>query len=63
MSIEMENPQSLIEMADALTNLVQQMHLAHNIGDEQTFMQAHSRASELGFRLVQGLQEIQEIEE
>lgn len=57
MSIEMENPQTLIEKADALSNFVEQMFLAHQVRDDAQFKRAHTQASRLGFQLVQALQE------
>lgn len=52
MSIEMENPETTLEMVDALTNLVEQMFLAHQIKDERMFKIAYERAAELGFTLL-----------
>jgi len=47
MSIEMENPITPLEKADALGNLVQQMYLAHSMGDDHHFRKVHSKASSL----------------
>jgi len=47
MSIEMENPQTLLEKVDAAANLVQQMYLAHMIKDEAKFKDAHQQATKL----------------
>jgi glycosylphosphatidylinositol transamidase (GPIT) subunit GPI8 len=47
MSIEMENPITILEKIDAASNLVQQMYLAHTIRDEVKFRDAHRQASEL----------------
>ena len=44
MSIEMENPQGALALVDAASNLIEQMHLAHRIGDEETFKDAHAKA-------------------
>lgn len=57
MGIEMKNPQTPLEKADALTNLVAQMHLAHMVRDEAHFKRAHAEASRIGFELVQVLAE------
>lgn len=46
---------SMIEKADALTNLIEQMLMAHRIGDEKTFMKAHDKAAKIGFELVNQL--------
>ena len=55
MSIEMDNPVTALEKADALTNLVEQMYLAHMIYDEKHFKEAYNKAGEIGFDLVQML--------
>lgn len=47
MSIEMENPQTLLEKIDAAANLVQQMYLAHMIRDDVKFKEAHQQATRL----------------
>lgn len=47
MSIEMENPKTLLEKVDAAANWVQQMYLAHMIRDETKFKEAHSKATNL----------------
>lgn len=47
MSIEMENPTTLLEKVDAAFNLVEQLYLAHKIKDEKTFEEAHKKAGEL----------------
>ena len=57
MSIEMENPVTPLEKADALANLVQQMWLAHQVKDDQMFKTVHEKASKIGFDLVEALQE------
>lgn len=51
MSINMDNPQSLSEKLDALTNLIEQMYLAHRVHDELHFLMAHKQAAKLGFDL------------
>jgi hypothetical protein len=58
MSIEMDNPETPLEMADALTNLVEQMYMAHKVGDERRFESAHKRAGEIGFDLVNKLNDL-----
>lgn len=57
MSIEMENPETLLQKVDALTNLVEQMLLAHRMRDEQRFNDAHDKAAQLGFEVMEALQE------
>jgi len=57
MSIEMENPETLLEKVDALTNLVEQMLLAHRMRDEQKFNEAHDKAAQIGFEVLEALQE------
>ena len=47
MSIEMDNPKSLLEKIDAAANLVQQMYLAHIIRDETKFKDVHAQATTL----------------
>jgi len=47
MSIEMDNPKTLLEKVDAAANLVQQMYLAHMIKDEKKFKEAHQQATTL----------------
>lgn len=47
MSIEMENPKTLLEKVDAAANYVQQMYLSHMISDEAKFKEAHKKATEL----------------
>jgi hypothetical protein len=57
MSIEMDNPKTPLEQADAAANLVEQMMLAHSIRDEAHFKKAHKKASDLLFELIQQLEE------
>lgn len=45
MSIEMENPKTLLEKIDASANLVAQMMLAHKMRDEKHFMEVYNKAS------------------
>jgi len=52
MSIEMDNPTTPLEIADAIGNLIAQMWLAHKMRDEATFTKAHTRAAELSAALV-----------
>lgn len=56
MSIEMDNPQSPLELADAIGNLIEQIRLASMIGDKAHLSTAVDRASELCFQLVEALQ-------
>ncbi len=57
MSIELENPKTAYEKADALTNLIEQMVIAHKIKDETRFNFAQRKARNIGFELVQMLEE------
>jgi hypothetical protein len=57
MSIEIENPETLLEKVDALTNLIEQMLLAHRMRDEQRFNEAHDKAAQIGFEVSEALQE------
>lgn len=59
MSIEINNPKTLLEKVDAAANLVQQMYLAHMIKDESKFKEAHSKATELLFDATQMADEIE----
>ena len=56
MSIEMENPQTPLEKADAIGNLIEQMSLAILTGDTNHFNKTKEKASQLNFELVQQLQ-------
>jgi hypothetical protein len=53
MSINMKNPRTLLEKLDAAANLVAQMYLAHKVGDEKIFKQAHDTCSQLLFDAAQ----------
>lgn len=44
MSIEMENPKTLMELADALANLTEQLAIAHSIKDEAHFIKTMVKA-------------------
>jgi hypothetical protein len=55
MSIEIDNPKTTLEKADAAANLVEQMMLAHMIKDEAKFKEAHRKASSLLFDVVRDL--------
>jgi hypothetical protein len=63
MSIEMDNPKTALEKADALTNLIEQMSLAHRTHNEAMFKKAYNKAGEIGFDLVQMLGEEAEAKE
>lgn len=56
MSINMKNPKTPLEIADAIANLIAQMYLAHQIKDEKQFNSAHSKASDLAFELTNALE-------
>lgn len=47
MSINIENPQTTLEKADATANFIEQMFLAHKMHDEKRFNEAHQKASSL----------------
>jgi hypothetical protein len=55
MSIELQNPKTTLEKADAAANYVEQMMLAHLIKDEAKFKEAHKKASSLLFDVVRDL--------
>jgi hypothetical protein len=57
MSTEIDNPETLLEKVDALTNLVEQMLLAHKMRDEKKFNEAHDKAAQIGFEVLEALQE------
>jgi hypothetical protein len=56
MSIEMENPKTVVEKIDAAANLVEQMNMANMIGDKMHFQKVHKRASELLFNALRQLE-------
>jgi len=43
---------------DRLTNLVEQMYLAHQIGDDRRVFEAHEEAAKIGFELSQFAEEL-----
>ena len=53
MSIEMEKPVTLVEKLDTLTNLIEQMFIAHQVGNEALFRESHAKAGKLGFEAMQ----------
>ena len=53
MSIEMEKPATLVEKLDTLTNLIEQMFIAHQVGNEALFRESHAKAARLGFEAMQ----------
>jgi hypothetical protein len=57
MSIEMENPKTTLEKADAAANLVEQMWLAHQVKDEKKFIESHHKASKLLFEVTRELED------
>ena len=57
MGIKVKDAQSAVEKADAIANLIEQMHMAHRLKDEETFKKAHKRASDYAFQLVRFLEE------
>lgn len=46
MSIEMENPKTIVELIDAAANLVEQMNMAKTIGDDKHFAKCHQKTGE-----------------
>ncbi len=60
MSIEMDNPQTILEKIDTLTNLIEQMYLAHKAHNDSMFELAHKAAGNLGFELMRTIEENQE---
>lgn len=57
MSIELEDPKSPLELADAIGNLIEQIRLASMMNDKQHMAKAIDRAAELSFVLVDKLQD------
>lgn len=57
MSIELDNPKTTLEKVDAAANFVEQMMLAHMVGDGTRFMLAKGKASRLLHEATQQLQE------
>jgi predicted RNA binding protein with dsRBD fold (UPF0201 family) len=51
MSINIINPATPLEKADAISNLIEQMHLAFMVNDKSRFELAHQQASKLIFDL------------
>ena len=47
MSIEMKNPQTLVEKLDAASNLVAQLKLSHDVGDKPHFARTYEKAIKL----------------
>lgn len=60
MSIEMKNPKTPLEKADAASNLIEQMFLAHTIRDEKKFADVHMRAGKIMFDLCRQLEEMED---
>lgn len=57
MSIEMENPETLLEKTDAVWNLLHQLRLAHVTQDDGHFTSVFRRADELLEEIVDELGE------
>jgi len=49
--------ETLLQKVDTLTNLVEQMLLAHRMRDEKKFNEAHDNAAKTGFEITKALQE------
>lgn len=58
MSIELENPKTLVEKIDAASNYVSQMLLAKISGDDVHFREAYGRSSRLLFEACRMAEEI-----
>lgn len=58
MSIEMENPKTVVEKIDAAANLVEQMNMAHMLRDEAQFKKAHQKAGQFLFDALRQLEEM-----
>jgi hypothetical protein len=56
---EIKDDDELLEKVDELTNLVEQMFLAHQIGDDRKVWTSHEQASKLGFDISNYLQDRQ----
>lgn len=59
MSIKMKELKTPLEMADALTNLLGQMFIAHLASDDETFEDLHEAATILSLELTQALEKKQ----
>lgn len=57
MSIEMENPESPVELVDAARNHLAQLRIAVAVGDIRRALQSLDRAEELLFKLQTKLEE------
>ena len=57
MSIELENPKTIVELVDAAHNLVHQMHIAQAMKDVKLFEQAFTKADKFLFEALQKLEE------
>ena len=62
MSIEMDNPQTVLEKLDAISNLVEQMFMAHTIRDEEYFKEVHRKAGKLCFDAARQLERIERLD-
>jgi hypothetical protein len=61
MSIEMDNPKTVAEKIDAAANLVEQMYLSHNIGDNEHFKKVHKKAGDLLFAAMRQIEDEEDI--
>jgi hypothetical protein len=57
MSIEIDNPKTVVEKIDATANLVEQMMLSHTIGDNEHFKKVHKKAGDFLFNAMRQLQD------
>ena len=55
MSIEMDNPKTPLELADALANLIEQLSLQHQMRDRFNFAKALAKARKFAGKLVDAL--------
>ncbi len=60
MSIKVEEAKTPFERADAISNLIEQMALAHSVKDETQFKRALNEVRGHCFELVQMLEEMEE---
>ena len=58
MSIEMENPKTVMQKIDAAANLVEQMKLAHTINDYSHFNKCHEKAGKFLFDAMRQLEKM-----
>ncbi len=57
MTIEMENPETALELVDAAANLVGQMYLAHRMSDSDRFDEVYEKAASFLYRATRQLEQ------